>query len=217
MKAPQYRLPTKLEHELRRLYGGDGFQVFLYGIDGIPNEWKPKDLPGSVPVQARGKYLMEWIEGYLQLKVDEFDEYDDPEQTARLRAESTGMLKALREALRHLLGVFTPYKLPAKLEHDLRRLYGNTDFKGLLRGSDVVPDEWKSKDRPNRVPLQTRGQHLIEQIEKHLQQNVDAADKYGDLEQTDRLCEETTGMLIGLRETLRHVPELLLPATKVGE
>jgi hypothetical protein len=106
--AGKYQLPAELNGQLKRLFGEIVFHDFIYGADGVPNEWKSKDLPPSFPIQTRGRYLIEWIESYLKLKVEEFDEYDDPEQTARLRAEATGMLIAMRETLRHIPELLEP-------------------------------------------------------------------------------------------------------------
>jgi hypothetical protein len=51
---------------------------------------------------VRGRVLIQKLEGYLKDMVEEAEEYDDPEQTNRLRSTATGILLALREMTSYL-------------------------------------------------------------------------------------------------------------------
>jgi hypothetical protein len=102
MRRPRYKLPGKLEQDLRRLYGDIAFESFIYGDTTWPEEWRSKAPPSSVSLEVRGRVLVEKLEGYLQDMVEFAAELDDPLQTDRLRSEATGILLALREMTSYL-------------------------------------------------------------------------------------------------------------------
>jgi len=103
------------------------------------------------------------------------------------------------------------YPLSGELERAVALLFDDpTQGLGLLGISDESPpagalEEPLSTD----LPVEERAEGLRLRLERYVSQMADEVSELGDSEM-ERLRSEATGLLIALREVVRHFPECRL-------
>jgi len=92
---------SKFESALRRFGDSMIAQQLLGEWDGpFPRTWLQDPIDPSLPMDQRIELLSAELEGWIELKADELDEFDGPD-LERLRGEAVGAMYALRELRRH--------------------------------------------------------------------------------------------------------------------
>ena len=91
----------------------------------------------------------------------------------------------------------------------LTLLIGNTDLVNqVCRLSNGAPDEMMKESKSVSQPLIDRAAELVIELKTYLIQMVAEAQEYNDPKETQRLQSEAVGILISLREIIRHFPEV---------
>ena len=98
----------------------------------------------------------------------------------------------------------------SKLETEKIALFiGNKELLNQVLGlADNFLNEMRKNDKSISQPPLERVKELANELKKYLLQMVSEAEEYDDPVETQRLQSEAVGILISIREIIRHFPEL---------